>query len=133
MNARADRGDALIEFALSVTLFLVTVLGTFEFGLAVWQYNMLADLAQEGARWASVRGSTSLTPATAADVTAFVQSRSLGLNPSVTTTWPDAASPNNGPGRRVQVVVQKPFTPGTSLIPNATMTLRSTAQMIIAR
>jgi len=127
------RGSALIEFALSVTLFLVTLLGTFEFGLAVWQYNMLADLAQEGARWASVHGSASISPATSADVSAFVQGRSLGLNPTVTTTWPDGGSPANGPGKRVQVVVQKPFTPGTSLIPNATMTLRSTAQMIIAR
>lgn len=130
---RRDRGEVLVEFALSFVVFLMTLLGTFEFGLAIWQYNMLADLAQEGARWASVHGSSSASPATTGDVSTFVQSRSLGLNPTVSTTWPDAASPSNGPGRRVEVAVQKAFRPGTSLIPQVTLTLQSRAQMIITR
>ena len=127
-----ERGDSLVEFAVSVVLFLTTIFGTMEFGLGVWQYNMLSNLAQEGARWAAVRGSTAGSPADAAAVRAFVESRSLGLAlTAVTTTWPDAG--DNAPGKRVQVVVQKDFTPLTLLLPHTTLPLSSRAQMIIAR
>ena len=130
---RGERGQTLIEFALALWLFLMTIFGIVELGLGVWQYNMVSNLAQDGARWASVRGSTAGTVATNASVQTYVQGRVPGMSPTVTTTWPDGGSQSNAPGNRVQVVVQKSFTPLTALIPNATLTLQSTAQMIIAR
>ena len=66
-----DRGENLIEFALVSTIFFMTLFGTIIFGIGVWRYNMVADLAQEGARWASVHGSTSAVaggPSRRADV-----------------------------------------------------------------
>ncbi len=51
---RGETGDAIVEFALASALFFATLFGILEFGQAVWRYNMLAELAQEGARWASV-------------------------------------------------------------------------------
>src|SRR5580765_7072275 len=84
---RDERGQELVEFALASLVFLMTVFGTLQFGVAVWQYNMVSNLAQEGARWASVRGTTSsLGNASSGDVQTFVQSRSSGLNPTVTTS-----------------------------------------------
>ena len=53
-----DRGENIIEFALASTVFFTTIFGIIIFGIGVWQYNMVSDLAQEGARWASVHGST---------------------------------------------------------------------------
>jgi len=128
---------------LSLTLFLATVLGMLQFGIAVWQYNMMSDLAQEGARWAAVRGSTSgASAASAAAVRSFVQSRALGMTPTVNVY---SASSSNvcsttsvdpstlAPGKGVCVNVSKPFAPLTRIVPMASLTLGATAQMIMLR
>jgi Flp pilus assembly protein TadG len=64
-QVRDNRGQSLVEFAFASIVFFMMLFGIVEFGIAVWRYNMVADLAQEGARWASVRGSDSDAPATA--------------------------------------------------------------------
>src|SRR5438093_611632 len=51
---RGEGGETLVEFALALTVFLMTVLGTMELGIGVFRYNMMSDLAQEGSRWAAV-------------------------------------------------------------------------------
>jgi Flp pilus assembly protein TadG len=140
---RSERGDTLVEFALTSFLFLMTFLGTVEFGLIVWQYNIVSDLAQEGARWASVRGSRGSSPASTADVQTFVRARSPGWLPVVTTfsadpvtkactttaTAPSALDAGDG----LCVTVVQSFAPLTRVIPLATLNLQSTAQMTIAR
>jgi Flp pilus assembly protein TadG len=136
------RGETLIEFALSFTLFLATVLGMMQFGIGVWQYNMLSNLAQEGARWASVRGSSSSFSASETGVQSFVRGRALGLSPTVnvysasssnvcSTTHVDPSMLDPGDG--VCVNVTKTFAPLTRIVPMSTLTLSATAQMIIAR
>ena len=136
------RGETLVEFTLALSVFLVTLLGSFQFGLAVWQYNLVSDLAQEGARWASVRGNRSSTPASAAEVQTFVQSRAIGMAPTVTTYSVDptkkactgtATAPSSlYPGSGLCVRVQQSFGSLTRLVPLST-TLSATAQMIVAR
>jgi Flp pilus assembly protein TadG len=144
-----------VEFSLALMLFLATVLGTIEFGLAVWQYNMLSNFAQEGARWAAVRGG-SITSAPActgvgtppckastADVNTFVNSRSLGLNVVVTTYRADTttkactATPVDPSaltaGDGICVKAQRTFAPFTKVVPMAALPMQSTAQMIMAR
>jgi Flp pilus assembly protein TadG len=127
----ANRGQTLVEFALASVVFFVLLFGIIEFGLAVWQYNMVADLAQEGARWALVRGSNSDSPASTLDVQTFVQSRALGM--AVTVTTPDGAPSTKQPGDRVSVNVVTTFTPLAGLLPRTTLNLQSTARMIMAR
>lgn len=130
---RDDCGAQLVEFALASTIFFMTIFGVMGFGIAVWQYNMVADLAQEGARWAAVRGSTTPAPATDPSVSTYVLGRAPGMtavNLMVTTTWPDG---NKAPGKKVQVVVTKTFTPIVPFIPRRALTMASTAQMVIAR
>jgi Flp pilus assembly protein TadG len=127
---REERGQEIVEFALASFVFLMTIFGTLEFGLAVWRYNMVSNLAQEGARWASVRGSTSLAPASAGDVLTYLNTRSTGLTINVTTT-PDPSTLM--PGETLSVQVQTTFAPLTQLIPLTTMTLQSTAKMVVAR
>ncbi len=129
---REDRGSELLEFAAASVIFFTIVFGTIEFGLAVWQYNMTADLAQEGARWASVHGASSSSPATTAQLQSYVQSRAPGFN--VTVTVLPAAGPSAlTPGSTVSVQVDSSFSPLTNLIPNTTLTLSSTAKMKVFR
>jgi Flp pilus assembly protein TadG len=131
VRARDERGQSLLEFALASVVFFVTVFGTIEFGLAVYQSNMVSDLAQEGARWASVHGSSSSSPATAAQLLTFVQGRSPGFTVTVTAT---PANPSAvAPGGTISVLVSSTFAPATALIPSATLTLQSTAKMIVSR
>ena len=142
--AGGDSGVALIEFALTAVIFLMTILGTLEFGIAVWRYNMVSDLAQEGARWASVRGLRGSSQATAGDVQTFVTSRATGIvlagvdvtSPSsvtgaCTATAVDPSTLVSGAG--ICVTVRAVYVPLAGLIPQATMNLSSTAKMVMAR
>jgi Flp pilus assembly protein TadG len=117
--------------------------GLTQYGFLVWQYNMISNLAQEGVRWASVRGANSAAPASGAQVQTYVQSRTVGMNVTVTTTSVDpatkvctttAVNPSTlKRGSGVCVKVQTTFTPLTSFIPISSKTLQVTAQMIMAR
>jgi Flp pilus assembly protein TadG len=123
-----DRGQSLVEFALVSTVFFMTMFGTIIFGIGVWRYNMVADLAQEGARWASVHGTTSLSPATQVGVQTYVQSRAP-FNVTVTTT-PAAVG---AAGSTITVRVQRSFAPSIPFLPHATLNLVSDAQMTVSR
>ena len=123
-----DRGENLVEFALASTVFFMTLFGIIIFGIGVWQYNMVADLAQEGARWASVHGSTSASPADQAAVQTYVQSRAP-FNVTVTTT-PTTVGAS---GSTVTVRVQHSFNTLIPLLPGGPLNLLSDARMIVSR
>jgi hypothetical protein len=53
-HARRERGVAVVEFAVLVPVLLLIVLGIGDFGLAMNTYNNETQLANEGARLASV-------------------------------------------------------------------------------
>ncbi len=53
MNTRRhpdQRGQALVEFSLAILVFLVLMMGVFDFGRAIYQYNGVAQAAREIAR-----------------------------------------------------------------------------------
>ncbi|HWH24944.1 MAG TPA: TadE family protein [Candidatus Limnocylindria bacterium] len=62
MATRRDAGQALVEFAVVLPLLLVLLLGMIDLGRVVWAHDTAANAAREGARYASVRGDSSLTP-----------------------------------------------------------------------
>ena len=127
-----QRGQGLVEFALTLWLFLMTVLGTAVVGLVVFRYNMVSDLAQEGARRAAVCG-RNRSLALDCDVPNFVQSRSLGIGVNVTVSPAVGAGTTLSSGDTVTVTVQHTFTRMTRVLPLADLNLTSTAQMIVAR
>src|SRR5690242_1109390 len=49
-----SRGQALMEFALVIPIFLLIVVALFDLGRAVFSYNTLTNAAREGARFAIV-------------------------------------------------------------------------------
>ena len=50
----AERGQGLIEFALTLPLLLMLVLGTVDLGLGFKTYIGLTNAAREGVRWVSL-------------------------------------------------------------------------------
>jgi Flp pilus assembly protein TadG len=53
---RSDRGQATVEFALVIIFLMITVLSILEMVLFMHTYNVLADSAKEGVRYAIVHG-----------------------------------------------------------------------------
>jgi Flp pilus assembly protein TadG len=140
---RNDRAETLVEFALGSVILFMTMFGITEFGRGVWQYNLLANLAQETARWGAVRGLSNpaanacTTPTTAncraswANAQTFVNSRSLGVAVTLNTSNPAPAT--LAKGAALTVIVTSSFTPLSGFIRGGTITLTSTAQMTMAR
>lgn len=51
---KRQRGGAMVEFALGISLFLLLVFGVIEFAFAVFQWSRVVDATREGARAAIV-------------------------------------------------------------------------------
>ena len=77
------RGQALVEFALVIPLFLLLLVAIFDLGRAVFAWNTLSNAAREGARIAIVNQYKPSIGARAKQATAIVE-----LNdPSVTVDF----------------------------------------------
>jgi Flp pilus assembly protein TadG len=48
-----EKGQSLIELAISLPVILLILLGTIDFGMALFSYSILRDAAQEGALYGS--------------------------------------------------------------------------------
>jgi len=79
-RARRPRGQALVEFALVLPLFLTLMLAIFDIGRVIWARNSLENAAREGARYAIVHGDS------------IGQSCPVGPSASVYSTVPTASS-----------------------------------------
>ncbi|MGA7924594.1 MAG: TadE family protein, partial [Candidatus Sulfotelmatobacter sp.] len=53
---RSDRGQATVEFSLVIIFLIVMVLSILEMVVFMHTYNVLADSAKEGVRYAIVHG-----------------------------------------------------------------------------
>ncbi len=127
------RGAAMVEFALSWTLFFtMTIVGVMDFGRFIWAYNLVAHAARVGTRYAMVRGSKHPAPATAPTVESRVQKDMLILDDSrviIATTW----EPDISPGSVVQVRVSYQFVPVLGVFQPASVNVASTSRKVITR
>lgn len=57
-----ERGQALLEFALILPIFVVAILGMIDIGRAIWANNAVANAAREAARYAAVHGGSKSNP-----------------------------------------------------------------------
>lgn len=53
-NKKSERGQSLLEFAISLTILLMLLMGAVEFGLALFQFVAIRDAAQEAAVYGSI-------------------------------------------------------------------------------
>ncbi len=51
--ANAKSGQSLVELAVSLPVLILLLLGTVDFGMAIFSYSILRDAAQEGAFYGS--------------------------------------------------------------------------------
>jgi len=132
---RDEEASELVEFVLAVGIFLTLIFGIIEFCLAIYAGSFVAFAAQQGTRYAMVRGSdwtgscASVSSygcnATASNVQNYILSlQPPGLNLKATdiaATWPgttaDGASAGcatvpNGQGCQVKVNVSYTFNLG---------------------
>jgi len=120
MNARffphpKERGQSMVEFAISLTVIMMLLAGAVEFGIALFQFVQLRDAAQEGALYGSIH------PGDDTNIEARVRSASpspidLQNDPDVTIviTYPDGAP--NCEGKGIQVDVSYPHRIGMPFI-----------------
>jgi Flp pilus assembly protein TadG len=133
MKQKNERGQSLVELAISLVILLYLLSGAVEFGIAFFQFVQLRDAAQEGALYGS------MNPTDTADITARVRAASsspidLSINNvdtgvTVAINYPDG---DDCEGNGIQVVVTHnhrifmPFIPqliGRNMIPlTATVT-----------
>jgi Flp pilus assembly protein TadG len=62
LKRRDEAGQALIEFALVAVFLVLLVVGFLELTLVMHTYNVLADSAKEGVRYAIVHGAANAAP-----------------------------------------------------------------------
>lgn len=99
-ESQGDCGAQIVEFALSVPLLVLFVIGIFDFSSALTLKQKLANAAREGARVAAADPATDLSsayPVSVADafdvVTGYLTSENISLcsithpTPSGTLTW----------------------------------------------
>jgi Flp pilus assembly protein TadG len=124
-----QKGLAAVEFALTILLVMVVIFWAFEFIMLVYTYNVMAEAAKEGVRYAIVHGannSSSSGPATGAarDCTTNIAAITTLVQSYASTSFHNIAGMtitvcyldgNNQPPNRVQVVVSYPFIPYASL------------------
>ena len=118
---RAGRrtGQAVVEFALVLPVFLLLVFGTIEFGRAYLTLHLLTNASREGARVGSLPGNLEAAVTTA--VTDFLTAAGLtGAQPPTTMVFPEGVAMTTGneraggltdavQGDRIQVTVAYSF------------------------
>lgn len=128
---KSESGQALVEMAMTLVLFVMLVFGILDAGRMLWSYSLVSNAAREAVRYAIVRGENSGDrEATAAQVEAVARQVAIGLTPlDVTVTW----VPDNEPGSLVRVAVGYNFRPGVNLYQFTSIRLASTSEMVISR
>jgi Flp pilus assembly protein TadG len=156
--AREERGSALVEFAVTVPLLVSLLAAVLEGMFAMYAYHYTAYAAQQGARFAMVRGytasenvatpcSTSVADCTAAssDIQNYVQSlgainpSNLTINTSNTYVWPGlnpdgtttgCTTHTNSKGCLVKVTANYTFNI-VPFLPFTSLTMSATSEKVI--
>lgn len=122
---RSQRGQSLVEFALTLPIFLLLVLGTVDLGRAVYIHTALSNAVRDGCRVAIVAGNSS------GQVIQTVVQSAVGVNlPAANVTVSGARTP----GTTVTVSAFVTFHPVTPMIQRffaGPITLRAVSAMVV--
>ncbi len=131
---KGEKGQALVEFALLVPIFLILMFAIVDFGMGFHSWITVTNSAREGARYGAVQHST-------AEIEERVKATADLINEDakMTVTVTNAADNGGDPGESVVVKVDYDYdliTPLASLVAflsgdilGPTLTLSSTAEM----
>jgi Flp pilus assembly protein TadG len=129
-----DCGSNIVEYAIVFLLFMTMIMGTIDFGRALYTYHYLSNVTRDAARWAAVNGSTcggdgscngagymhSGPVLLSSDVQTFITNQTPpGIDTTkltTTVTWPvstdspaTCATTQNSPGCTVEVQLSYAF------------------------
>ena len=129
---RQETGQALVEFALTLLIFLTLLLFVADSGQILWRYVSVSEAARVGARYAVTHGAGSTAPIGPngyAALTSWIHDRVTGLpGATVTAVW----NPSNARGSAVTVTVTYQARALTGLFfANQLITLTGRSTMII--
>ncbi len=152
---RSESGQSLVETALTLTLLLTLVFGIIEVSIALFSFHFISNAAREGTRYAIVRGATwgtacasytsSGCTASTLQIQQYVASLSFpGINAANITVTPTTSLTTGGAACKtfstcnaasdvVQVQVTYSFPFSVPFVPQRTLSMTSTSQMVIAQ
>jgi TadE-like protein len=139
-----DRGQAMVEFVLSIIFIMTLLLWAVELILFIYTYSVMADAAKEGVRYAIVHGSNNSLPSgpssgATSDCTTNVSvvkdvvklyakfsfRDTSGSNLTVNVCYLDG---NNQSPNRVQVTLSYPYLPLFSSLGWSSPTVKAAAE-----
>lgn len=127
---RDQAGQSMVEFALVGMTFIIIIFGVIDLGRAVFQYNLLASSAREGARAAILQNNTDT------DVIDRAVQSSAGMLSSGDVTISGSRSCSSVPCPSVTVTVTHEFTPVTPLVGTligGSLSMRSSSTMVVEK
>ena len=152
MFGRYERGQAIVEFALAATVFLVLFVGIVDFGRALFAFDEIGQLARVATRYAVVNTPPPPSDCTVANgtcqtrITDYLATKLIGIDTTKLTTTitfggtssgntipggvslPCTVSPSQGCWVNVQIQYQFQFVALGFVSP----TLTSSSQLVIA-
>ena len=119
-----ERGQALVEFSLSIIIFLVLIMAIVDFGRGIYMFNGVSQAAREIARVASVHPGT--TFGSSPEITAVVNIQK-GLIPNLGNPTYSCDNIDGDPGldpvyrtcptgAQVTVSISAPYSPATPVM-----------------
>jgi hypothetical protein len=125
-----ERGQALVEFALIVPLFLVIVVGVIQFGIGLNYWMDLNRIANQGARWAVVDKYPDCPDEPGCTLKRHLELQALthGLDPKIEICFTDSADGAVGEPIRVRARHELRF---AALLDMWSITLKGEATMRI--
>jgi Flp pilus assembly protein TadG len=130
-HTRGDQpGQSMVEFALVAMTFFLLIFGLFDFGRAVFEYNLLASSARIGARAAIMQSNTD------DDVINRTVEASAGMLSPDDVTITGSRTCTAVPCPSVTVTVQHTFSPVTPLIGTAigdSITMTASSTMVVEK
>ena len=138
-SRKRQQGATLIEASMVLGVVLMVVLTTLEGGRLIYSYQSVVHLAQQGARYAAVRGSTAGTdtlragdaPVSTTSLSTYLNSIAPVSGITVTTAFSQNSNGENdlSSGQPLTVGVSYRFTPVIPFLP--TMDIYSDATSVI--
>lgn len=121
----AAKGQAMVEFALILTAFMMFVMMIIDFGRGIWYYNAVANAAREGARQAIIRSKSD------SDVKTWVIDKTAAVPLTASSVVISPAAPRTAK-TQVTVTVTYSFTPMMqALVSGGSLNLSSSSRMTV--
>ncbi|GAC1417540.1 MAG: hypothetical protein NVS3B16_21730 [Vulcanimicrobiaceae bacterium] len=139
MRREGERGQAIVEFAFAASIALTLIFGVIEFGRAIFAFDLVAQAARVGTRYAIVNAAACKLSKSSCEtaITNYMLSKVSGIDqtaliPAPLVTWQQVnATDCYDSGCYVNIQLSYVFS--FVALPFPSQTLTSTSQMVISQ